>query len=490
MINKITKSDTMIYGGLFLLVLLIVFTSSLNPFTSSRLESDTSVYLTIAQGIIRGQVPFKDFVDNKGPLTYLISVPGMFLGGFTGVWITELIFMYIAALFAYKTAVFFGERNIAFWGVACSFIVMQAFFYQVAGTEEYALPFMMVSLYIFVKYFFTQKEPLIHELIILGICLAISLFLRINMFSLWLGFCIIIVIELLIKHKYVSLLKYILLFCAGMLIVVIPIFLYLYRNNAFSDYIHQNIIVASSRGFSISSIKEFVKNFFQIMEMNHCFLPFPIYFIWIIKKRKKISIYLSSGLLLAYLLMVLFFAVIRPIAMHNNMALTPFLVPAFTFCVKFTFDYFRDVKKKNIFLFLFLCIILAESLSSWVWHLSQIFTDTSRRGLITIGKEIDQKTDANDRIILLGDYCYIYLFTERRSASRYVYQDAGIDYDPNAREEFLRDMQQNKPKIIVIENIDGRYDHLPAWYMPVYTMITNEYRVLSQDNGYFLFIRN
>ena len=491
MLSKTTKSNFLIFCGLFFLVFLIVFTSSLNPFTFKRLESDTSVYLTIAQGITRGQVPYRDFVDNKGPLTYLISAPGMLLGGFTGVWITELIFMCVSIIFAYKTALFFGDKFISFWGVICSYIVMQAFFYQVAGTEEYALPFMMISLYIFTKYFFTKNEPPVYELIILGICFTVCFFLRINMFPLWLGFCVIIFFESLINKKYFSLIKYILLFCIGILIIAVPILLYLYHNNALNDYIHQNFIAGKSRGFSISSSKEFVRNFFQIMGMHYCFLPLPIYYTWIVKKRENINIYLCLGLLLAYLLTVFFFATMRPIALHNNIAFTTFLVPVFTFCINFLFNYFSNVKKKNIILLLFLCIVFAESISYYWWRLSQNFLDTSRKGLITIGKAIDQNTYIDDKIILLGDYCYIYLFTKRQSASRYVYQNAGLDnFIPNTREEFLHDIQENKPKIICITEQNGNYMYLPEWYSPIYSMIENEYRVLSSDNGYFLFIRD
>jgi hypothetical protein len=139
-LNNTAKSNLSIYCGFFLLSFLVVFISPLNPFGQRGLESDTSVYLTISQGIIRGQVPFRDFVDNKGPLLYLMSVPGLFLSGFTGVWITEFVFLFISALFSYKIALFFDSKSIAFWSVVFSFIVFQTFLYQVAGAEEYSFP--------------------------------------------------------------------------------------------------------------------------------------------------------------------------------------------------------------------------------------------------------------------------------------------------------------------------------------------------------------
>jgi hypothetical protein len=492
--SKITKQDYYIYSGLFLIAFAVVFISCLNPFGLRNIDSDTSVYLTIAQGITRGQVPFRDFFDNKGPLTYLISAPGMFFGGFTGVWITEFIFMLVSVLFAYKTALFFGDKNIAFWGVVCSFIYFQTFFYEVAGTEEYSLPFMMISLYIFIKYFFTQKDPPVYELIILGFCCAVNILIRINHFPLWLGFCVIIVVEALLKHKFLSLLKYIVFFCAGILIAAIPVFLYLYLNNAFSDYIYQNFFMGSSMAFNNASIILCVKSFVQIYGKNYSFLPFPVFFIWIVKKQRNINIFLSFGLLLAYLLTIFFLAVTRLNLDHYNMILTPFLVPVFTFCAKFVFDYFSNVKYKNIVLVCFLCIIFAESLSFWSYACFYTLKDTSRKELITAGKIIDQNTGTDDTVISLDKFTDIYLFTERQSASRYIYQASGIKasgikYYSNSKNEFLKCIQENKPKIIAIREEDGRYDHLSEWYLPVYDMIAQEYRLLSSGDGYFLFIR-
>jgi hypothetical protein len=66
--NTTAKQDILIYGGLFLLALGVVFLSCLNPFGLNGIDSDTSAFLTIARGITKGQVPFRDFFDNKGPL--------------------------------------------------------------------------------------------------------------------------------------------------------------------------------------------------------------------------------------------------------------------------------------------------------------------------------------------------------------------------------------------------------------------------------------
>ena len=484
------KAKMVIYAGLFFLAFCVCLISCLNPFALRNIDKDTSVFLTIAQGITRGQVPFRDFYDNKGPLLYLMSAPGFALGRFTGVWITELILMCISVFFAYKTALFFGSRVFAFIGVVVSFIIFMAFFYEAAGTEEYSLPFMIISLYIFTRYYFTQKNISPPEIIILGFCFASSVLIRINMFPLWLGFCTVICIETVIKRDFTGLAKYILLFFTGILIITIPVIMYLKSNNAITDYIQQNFITGSSRGFSGFSLKYFVKSFFTIIDKNFCFTPLIAASIWIIKDftGKERGYYV--GYSMAYIMTVIFYAVIRTNFDHYNMTLTPFLVPAFTFLIREIYKYFRDIKKNKVCFAIFLCILFSSQLVNGLYDIYGSFTNSqSRKDDIITGRTIDEQTTEGDKIIFLGFPCRIYLFTQRDTASRYIYQISGASYEPNAQDEFLMDLYKNKPAIIAVENMDGHYEYLPEWYAPVYGMIESGYQMITDKNGYFLFKR-
>jgi len=486
--TKTNKAEMLIYTELFCLAFYVCLTSCLNPFGLSNIDPDTSVFLTIAQGITRGQVPFRDFYDNKGPLLYLMSAPGFAMGRFTGVWITELILMCISVFFAYKTALFFGSRAFAFIGVVCSFIIFITFFYEVAGSEEYSLPFMMISLYIFTRHHFSPKNVSSPEIIILGFCFASSVLIRINMFPLWLGFCTVICIETVIKHDFTKLVKYILLFCTGILVITIPVLLYLKANNAIMDYIQQNFNSGSSRGLNDFTFFEFTKSFFIIIGKNFCFTPLLAGFIWILKDlTDKKGYYI--GYLTAFILTVIFYAVIRTNFDHYNMTLTPFLVPAFTFFFKEIFSYFSDIKKNKLCFAVFLCILFSVPFLGGLSHISISLTNQSRKDVMLTGKTIDEQTARGDKIIFLGFPCHIYLFTQRDTASRYIYQTEGVDYEPDAQNEFLMDLYTNQPTIIVLKNWNGYYHYLPEWYAPVYNMIENEYQMISDKNDYFLFKR-
>lgn len=259
--DKQNKIDKYVSVGLFLIALAFVFSSTYNPFNFRRMHVDSSAYMTITKGIGQGLLPYRDFVDNKGPLMYLLNVPGFMLGGFTGVWLTELLLMCIAVLFAYKTALFFISPYKALGVTAGTFAAALAFFTVCAGTEEYALPFLMIALYIFVKYYFSsQRDASLLDLIALGFCFAFAVFIRLNMFPLWAGFCIVIFLEAIVKRRFALLGKYLFGFCAGMVIVCVPVFLYLKLNGIISDFAYQVILGSASRGFSGTSVKQTAQN--------------------------------------------------------------------------------------------------------------------------------------------------------------------------------------------------------------------------------------
>jgi len=488
---KNIKAETLIYTGLICLSLYICLASILNPFGYTNVGWDTSIYLTITQGITRGQVPFRDFYDNKGPLLYLISAPGFALGRFTGVWITELIFMCISIFFAYKTALFFGNRVFALIGVILSFIVFLTFFYEAAGTEEYSLPFMMISLHIFTKHYFAERKASPPEIMILGFCFASSVLIRINMFPLWLGFCMVIFIETIIERDFSGLVKYMLLFCTGSLIIAIPVILYLKTNNALMDYIQQNFFAGSSRGFSGLSFKLFIKSFFMIINKNFCFTPLLAGFIWIVKDFAGEKRGYYAGYSISFILTVIFYAVIRTNYDHYNMSLIPFLGPAFIFFGQDIYKYFRNINNNKLCFALFLCILFSGQLVTGLNRslFGSLIDNQSRKDNLISGRTIDEQTVKGNKIIFLGFPCHIYLFTQRDTASRYIYQTSGVDYEPNAQNEFLMDIYRNRPAIIAIANMNGHYDYLPDWYAPVYDMIDNEYQMITDENGYFLFKR-
>ena len=117
-----------------------------------RVGGDPAVYDYIAQCILRGQIPYRDVVDIKGPGSYYITAAAMWLGRWIGlrdvladrVAHGLMLAMLLAAVF--KVAIEYLDSWIA--GVlACFFIVMSsAFMYWMALGAQPKLPMAIFGL--------------------------------------------------------------------------------------------------------------------------------------------------------------------------------------------------------------------------------------------------------------------------------------------------------------------------------------------------------
>ena len=485
------KSDKIIYLGLFLISFAMVFTSAFSPFNFRIMHVDSAAYVTIAQGITRGFLPYRDFVDNKGPLLYLISAFGLNFGGFTGIWIIELIFMFVSVLFAYKTALFFGNKHYAFIATAFSFVIMLAFFNIHAGVEEYSMPFLMISLYIFVKYYFSPKQETgFVELILLGFCFSCAIMIRLNMFFLWFGFCVIIFIESIIRKRFLMLGKYLLGFSIGILIALIPIFLYLRINGITEDFYNQVVIAGGARGFEITNLKDITNHFYAIIHRNYSFIPLFFGLFWIITSYKKPVFGFYLAYTLSYFLTALFWAFggAGGSVIHYNMMFIPYFIPVLTYITGLLFSAFSGLKAKNVILVLFFCLVFSEGLARYFYDLTKIFNNNTGIQLKNAGKMIDDNTNPGDTIIALS-FAYIYPFTNRNAASKYFFQGSGLEHIQGANEEFINDIINNKPAIIVVYNNEGSEPYRERWHAPVYDLMNKEYFLLSDVNGYNLYKR-
>jgi hypothetical protein len=358
-----------------------------------------------------------------------------------------------------------------------------------AGAEEYSLPFLMISLYIFTKYFFAEKKGVsFTELIILGICLASAVLIRLNMFPLWAGFCAVIFFESVLKRRFIFLGKCIVGFSLGIMLVFIPVFLYLKINAITNIFIEQVIFAGAARGFGETGLKIIEKNFFLVLGRNNCALPLWLGLFWLITKYKQPDFSFYLGYTLSYFLMVLFLSFSGG-GTHYNLVLIPFFVPALTYLAGVLHNIFSSYKAKYVILIFFFCCIFTESFIRYAFYLTNKLHDNSGNNLVKAGKIIDDNTKNGDKIISLGINGYIYPFTQRKPASRYFYQGSGLGEIPGARETFISEILNSKPVIITTVTEAGRNEIMYDWHAPILEMVETDYRLLSDEYGHKIFIR-
>jgi hypothetical protein len=472
------KQNIFLLCGLFFTALCVCMLSPLNPLSGDIPNTDSSVFLTVARGMLRGKLPYVDFFDHKGPLVYFIDAAGLFIGGFTGVWLIELLLMFTAVIFAYKTAHFFTSAVPAFLGTAFSFVALETFFEGGNMTEEYVLPFIFISLYIFTKYFFTQTEPAKLQIGILGACFGISLLLRPNMFAVWLAFCAVILVQKLRHKEYVSLLRYTAFFLSGILLVLLPVLIYLKITGSFNECVNQYI--AFNGAYAVSSaeapvtFKEFVKSAIKVL--NASVLPFIIAFFWLFKKKVDFRYGFYAGYALSFIFSFLLTGLSRRNYQHYNMVLIPLFVPAIAFCAEKLLPS-STLSKYGIFKFgipiLLLCFFFNEHILQNIRFIRENIKSDARNYYANLGKFIDKNSASADTISVFGNQCVVYLFTERESASKYIYQLPPAMIFDKIKDGYITDIQRTKPYLVIIPL--GHDESMRKIFPSIFELIRNNY---------------
>ena len=352
LVDKYNKPHRAVYFYLFLISFFVVFISANNPFNYKSVPEDS----------------FFNF-------THFIISPGIYLAGLPGIWITELILMFIAVSFAWKCSLFFGNPFISFLGTLFSFVVLLGFYTANTGREAFSLPFLMISLYIYTKYFIRHRQDIMFtELIILGFCFAVSILISFSLFPLWLGFGFLISLDLLLRGRFLLACRYINGFFIGTLIIFIPLYLYLRLDGVF-DTIYIQMVERAAMVMETANFTGIVKNFYTILGSNFSFIPLIYGILFIIINFKSPSFYFYFAYSLSYFLMLLFLA-LGGSRGPNNIVLFPFFIPALTFFINITYTFISragmGVKFRSTALVLFLCIIFSEGIINYILELIRI----------------------------------------------------------------------------------------------------------------------
>lgn len=161
--------------------------SPLHPWIGGDTGTDDSVFKTVALMMEKGYMPYRDSFDHKGPLLYILNWIGNKISSYSGIWVIEFLFMTGTFFMIYKISRL--KCNISSSIIVTMFSVSLLFEYFKGGnlTEEYAMIFIAIALYIFLDYLINHKVTKI-RLLVCGFSFGAVLFLRANMIPVWIVF--------------------------------------------------------------------------------------------------------------------------------------------------------------------------------------------------------------------------------------------------------------------------------------------------------------
>ena len=475
---------------LLLFSFFICLLSRQNAFTSVIPSTDSSVFLTIAKGMKAGKVPYLDFFDHKGPFLYFLNYWGYSLGGIHGVWIVEIIAVTTAVFFTYMTTKKLYGHMIALCSTTVGYLFLHLCLDGGNLTEEYALPLISIAVYISVSALLSENFS-IWQVLALGFTFGISLMLRPNMFSVWFIFSAYWVIVSIIKKNYSVALKYILFFALGAVASISPFIIYLLYNNILYDYIYQNFIF-NSQYAAYGGIQSIIKNIFHVMYWSYAIVLSLVSCVVGFFTQKKNRQVIFILLFLSTILSILLVSISQAVYKHYFMVFTPIITVTFGVLFelfkKIAHEYGMAQKWTYVILIgLVICFGLNGICRVGYTFISNAY-DIPNKEITALTEIINEGSNENDSLQVIGNECSIYLYTDLEPANKFIYDFPIANISTEVHGQFVQAWKKNSPTYVVIDPhfyVENDTEHR-KW---VTNELDNNYSMIYATENYTVYQR-
>lgn len=236
--------------ALVFLALMLIMSGTTSPLYFSN-GFDSGIFSLLGKGLVEGKTLYTELFDHKGPVIFLINALGHAIGGRTGIFLLQCIFGLAGILILASCVALLREDRPGNY-LRDSLIIFAAgfafFFLSFDSgnlTEEYSLPFISLSLWLFVKYSLRAGDETCHPLgyaFVHGICFAVLAFTRLNNAITVAAGILAIGIWLIKKGEIKNLLLNLLAGLLGIGAVSLPICLYFHSTGALDQMIYATFL--------------------------------------------------------------------------------------------------------------------------------------------------------------------------------------------------------------------------------------------------------
>lgn len=439
----------------FIAAITFIFSMQCSPniWNNGEAGKDSSVFRTVALMMDQGYVPYRDTFDHKGPLMYILNWLGIQLSYYRGIWVVEYITLFVTFVYMYKIIRLCCTRLMS-WGMLL--VAVAALYPQFEGgnlTEEYAMPFIAVSLYYFTKYLLTSH---IHSLQVLlcGICFGAVCLLRPNMVASWGVFSIVVLVKCLHEKKYAEIGRFLLFFLIGIGVIVIPILAWLYGEGALEECIYDYIIFnmrysevgTQQKWDQIRALISFIS-----IPLLLCLLITAAYMVF-----RKID-YLSTGYGICLLINLLAISISGKRFAHYAMILIPLYAYPLGLLGEWLEMSLRK-KEKTTSVRILLCLLAILALPRWaigVKDTIECFWNRNNNNMseatVNVVNYITENTEEDEKITVWGNWDLIHVLSRRLPASKYSFQSSLGVVDPGIYDEYFTELADEEPSLIIVK---------------------------------------
>lgn len=357
----------------FLILSVCATSSFLYPW---NVWDDSNIFLTMGKAVFSDKVIYRDLFEQKGPLLYFLHSFSYLISkdSFHGVFFIELLSALIFLFFAYKTLRLFTPAKILYiLPLLTAFIYASHNFKYGDCAEEFALPFLMYTIYVVTKSIILETEIKKHEVFLIGLFAGCVCLIKFTILAFFMVFPIIPSYIQIKKGKAKSIILYFLMFNSGFVLSFLPFIAYFIAKDALYDFINVYFIQNFLYARNTNGIKTIIHNIsYSFLDFIHrnlalAFVYFVSFFSLSILKAKKL--FKINFIILA---VFLFFIITIGVAdRYYTVVMAPFTIFACIPIYRITNYFSEKIKrltfpaKKQVIATFFILIGLLYSLATY-----------------------------------------------------------------------------------------------------------------------------
>ena len=321
-LNKKIQAETLKRIGYYIILAFMsfcfvsAFSYRFSPLFNEYKTFDFSAFYIGGNALLHGKTPYLDFVDNKGPVLYLLyAIPNLFNNGILVYFLLQIITVFIALIFIGKIAKLFEVKKI--WIFQIIFLICYSAFvsnkitaYGLGYTEDICVPLWVIAFFFSLKYIKGQYNRRTNgkQAFVTGLILAVLFWIctltRINNGLVIAVLIAYFALSSLVKKEWKRFGLFCAAYAAGSAAVLTPIIIWLASKKAVGEWIYQTVLMnfsysdVNSSGGKLGNIISILYSGYGKILLTAGMVAFICVCI-VIKNRKKNSFYYHTALLTA-----------------------------------------------------------------------------------------------------------------------------------------------------------------------------------------------
>lgn len=416
----------------------------LSPLTMQIPTSDSAIFLTCAKWMNDGMVMYRDIFDHKGIFIYLFDLLGMSIGGLTGVWMMCVFFVVASTRFVYKTCRLFASCNISTL-VSMMFLLMTTRTGTDNTVELVALPFITSSAWVMIRAIKSNMRLCNWEIMLFAISFAVVALLKPNI-TISIDLLALALLYQVIKGKeWKTIARYAVVALCGVLIVVIPVFTYLGLNDAIDDFL-STFWFFNFEYSAWAPVHDKWLNFGQLL-----FVYIPSLFAWIFIIVAVVKEWKSKYI---WFLLLLYVLTAYGNAGLSGLRFGHYFVPVYPFAAILMARSFEGLYANKYMRWsaygvcgLFVCYCLNYVRMDY----NYMRENTAKYEKVnTLALYVDKHVPETETIAVYGIDANVFVKSNRKSATKYIYQSPVFSVRPSMKDEYRDDIITQKPTLLLI----------------------------------------